>query len=233
MSVVKKKNVPELMERKNIYSRVLNDFKEIIHKYEDDTGSLGIAEDPAEYETATLQELAHSIGDIELFFSDEVKHSRQVTALAHFQIVLDQPYQQGLAGLNDYAVASELLSRGIVSDEILTEYLKLTGHFQETLCEYGLSFNKAEEVKQGTLFWSLSEAREGSTVLEFVLNAWGYSAAIGLPIFGFLMAYPKASEGLEKLLSDIKQKPTSKKSSMIITENLEEEIRKIKSERKH
>jgi type I restriction enzyme R subunit len=203
---------PKLMERKKIYTRVLNDFKTLIHKYEDDTGDLGLGEDPAEYHSAPLTELAHQLGDSEIFFSDEVKHSDLTTELARFSIKLDQPYEQRLAGLQAYEIGSELLGRGVVNDDILTAYLSLTAEMQISFAEYELDFGAAAQADDGMLFWSLSEAREGSTVLEFLLNVWGYTLAIGGPIMAFLAAYPKAADGLERLKSDIdkrfKKQPT-------------------------
>jgi type I restriction enzyme R subunit len=222
---------PKLMERKTLYGRILKDFKDIIHQFEDNTGSLGIGEDPVEYENASLAKLAHTLGDATLFFTDEVKHSRKALELARFTIKLDQPYEQSLASLSTYAAGAELLGRGVVSDIILTEYLKLTGEFQNTLSEYELDFAKGEEAKQGALLWSLSEAREGSTVLEFVLNAWDYSVNLGTPIILFLAAYPKATEGLEKLKADIRNRFTklvTDKASIIITKDLDEEMKEIK-----
>ncbi|WP_434762520.1 type I restriction endonuclease subunit R [Vibrio fortis] len=222
---------PKLMERKTIYSRILKEFKDIIQKYEDDTGSLGIIEDSAEYENSSLETLAHSLGDTTVFFTDEIKHSRQALELARFTIKLDKPYKQGLASLSSYTAGSKLLGRGVINDDILTEYLYLTSDLQNTLDKYGFNFFVGSNAQEGTLLWSLSEAREGSTVLEFVLNAWGYSVAIGGPIMAFLSAYPKASDGLERLKADINKqfgKPENQPEPMIITEQLDEELRKLR-----
>lgn len=222
---------PKLMERKAIYTRILKEFKDIIQKYEDDTGSLGTNEDPSEYENLGLENLAHSIGDAVVFFTNEINYSRQATELARFTIKLDRPYKQGLASLSSYGIGSELLGRGVINDDILTEYLRLTGNLQNTLGEYGFSFFDRSNVQEDMLLWSLSEAREGSTVLEFVLHAWGYSAAIGGPIMAFLSAYPKASDGFERLKADIKKqfgKPDSQPEPMVISERLDEELRKLR-----
>lgn len=225
---------PKLMERKKIYTRILTDLKAIIHKYDDDTGSIAIGEDPAEYDLSNLQALAHTLGDTELYFTDEVKHARQRTALVRFTIVLDKPYTQGVASLDVYPVAGALLSHGVINDDILTEYLSLTGELQQLLDNEGMLITRTDKAEDSALFWSLSEAREGSTVLEFVLNAWGYSVAIGGPIMAFLAAYPKASEGLEKLQTHISQrfnKGEGEPSCMIITKNLEAELAKLKLDR--
>ena len=213
---------PKLMQRKNIYTRVLNDFKNIIQKYEDDTGNLGLGEDPAQYHSAPLNELVHRLGDKEIFFSDEIKHSDLTTELARFTIKLDQPYKQQLARLQPYQIGSELLGRGIVNDEMLTAYLDLTAQWQNILAKYDLSFDLAEHCDDGMLFWSLSEAREGSTVLEFILNVWGYSLAIGGPIMAFLAAYPKAADGLERLKADINKrfKKADEQSPIILTRDI-------------
>lgn len=221
---------PKLLERKTIYGRILKDFKDIIHQYEDDTGSIGVGEDPAKYEGASLESLTHHIGDASIFFSNEVQHSRQAVELARFSIKLDKPYKQGLASLSAYGSGSDLLGRGVINEDILTDYLQLTGEFQNRLCEYDLDFFNTNDNQEGTLLWSLSEAREGSTVLEFILNVRDYSLAIGGPVMAFLIAYPKAADGLERLKSDINKrfgKSDDKPESMIITENLAEELKKI------
>ncbi|WP_102310979.1 type I restriction endonuclease subunit R [Vibrio lentus] len=221
---------PRLLERKTIYSRILKDFKDIIHQYEDDTGSIGVGEDPAKYEGASLESLTHHIGDASIFFSNEIQHSRQAVELVRFSIKLDKPYKQGLASLSAYGSESDLLGRGVINEDILTDYLQLTGEFQNRLCEYDLDFFNTNDNQEGTLLWSLSEAREGSTVLEFVLNVRDFSLAIGGPVMAFLIAYPKAADGFERLKSDISKrfgKSDDKPESMIITENLAEELNKI------
>ena len=221
---------PKLLERKIIYSRIIKNFKDIIHQYEDDTGSLGVGEDPAEYEGASLESLTHRIGDVTIFFSNEIKHSRQAVELARFNIKLDKPYKQGIASLSAYDSGSDLLGRGVINEGILTDYLQLTGEFQNTLCEYGFDFFNTKDAQEGLLLWSLSEAREGSTVLEFVLNVRDYSLAIGGPIMAFLIAYPKAADGLERLKIDINKRfkiSDKEPESMIISEQVDEEFRKL------
>jgi type I restriction enzyme R subunit len=225
---------PKLMERKAIYNRILKEFKDIIHQYEDNTGSLGINEDPEEYENANLETLAHRLGDTTLFFTDELKYSRQTLEVVRFSIKLNKPYKQGLASLSTYKLGGNLLGRGVINDGILTEYLQLTTEFQNILSESDLNFFVRSDAQEGFLLWSLSEAREGSTVLEFVLNAWGYIAAISGSVVAFLMAYPKAADGLERLKSDINKRfsaPKHELPPMIITENIETELEKLKRER--
>lgn len=225
---------PKLMERKAIYSRVLKAFKEIVEQYEEHTGSIGVGEDPADYDAAPLASLAHRFGDTRLFFTDEVRLSRQAIELARFTIKREQPYLQNVASLTLYPDGGELLARGVVNDDILTEYLALTSEFQQKLDIYGLHFDGPENAQQGTVFWSLNEARQGSTILEFVLNAWGYSLAIAGPVMAFLAAYPKAVEGLEKLKADIKKRfstSETEQAPMVINENIQEELKKIKKSR--
>ncbi|TKF15891.1 type I restriction endonuclease subunit R [Enterovibrio norvegicus] len=221
---------PKLLERKTIYSRILKDFKDIIHQYEDDTGSIGIGEDPAKYEGASLESLTHHIGDASIFFSNEIQHSRQAVELARFSIKLDKPYKQGLASLSAYGSGSDLLGRGVINEDILTDYLQLTAEFQNSLCEYDLDFFNSNDNQEGALLWSLSEAREGSTVLEFILNVRDYSLAIGGPIMAFLIAYPKAADGLERLKSDINKrfgKSDHKPEPMTVSDQLGAELRKL------
>ncbi|MBV1788445.1 HsdR family type I site-specific deoxyribonuclease [Marinobacterium sp. D7] len=226
---------PKLMERKTLYSRVLGDLKEIIHTYDDDTGSLPLAEDPADYDVDTLAQLAHRIGDLEIFFTDEVARAQQNTPLVHFTIVLDTPYRRQLTSLQNYPPAGDLLGHGIVSDDVLTDYIALTTDFQQQLSSYGLAFGSANADNGQAVFWSLSEAREGSTVLEFVLNAWGYTVAVGGPVMAFLAAYPKAAQGLEKLRADVEKrfgrKGNAPESSVILTDEIAAELARIKRER--
>lgn len=212
---------PKLMERKPIYSRILKEFKDIIEAFDDHTGSIGVGEDPAEYNAASLTDLAHHFGDTQLFFSDEVKLARQSVALARFTIELQQPYQHDLASLNLYPESGELLARGVINGAILTGYRQLIDEFQQILDAYQLRFDQPEQATQGTVFWSLNEAREGSTIIEFVLNAWGYSAGVGAPLRGFLDRYPNAAEGLERLSQEVMRRfPNSDdaQASMMITD---------------
>lgn len=227
---------PKLLERKNIYSRILKDFKDIIHQYEDDTGSLGVGEDPSEYERASLDNIAHHIGDTTVFFSNEIKHSKQAIELARFNIKLDKPYEQGLASLSAYAAGSELLGRGVINDDILTDYLQFTGELQDTLTQYDLGFYPAKNEQDFMLVWALDEAREGSTIIDIVL--FGFAINLGLSaadkVMKFLERYPKAADGLERLKEDVSKryKSSSNESSpMIITESLDEELRKL--QKKH
>ncbi len=227
---------PKLLERKTIYSRILREFKEIIHQYEDDTGSLGIAEDPSEYESAPLDNLAHYIGDKTVFFSNEIQHSKRAIELVRFNIKLDKPYEQGLASLSAYEAGSELLGRGVINDDILTDYLKFTGELQNTLAQYDLEFYPTDDKQDFTLVWALDEAREGSTIIDIVL--FGVAINVGLSaankVMKFLERYPKAADGLERLKDDVVKRYKSSSDEavpMIITENLEEELRKL--QKKH
>lgn len=222
---------PKLLERKTIYTRILSDLKEIIEKFEDNTGSFGVQEDVAKYENSSLKSLAHRLGDATIFFTDEIRYSRQALELARFSIALKRPYKRNLPSLSAYRDGSELLGRGVLNDDILTDYLQVTGELQHALAEYDLVFYQAGEEQQGKLFWSLSEARKGSTVLEFVLNAWGYGTAIGVSVMSFLALYPKAADGLERLKADVQKRfkqSESEESPMIITENIAVEFEKLK-----
>jgi type I restriction enzyme R subunit len=227
---------PKLLERKNIYSRILKDFKDIIHQYEDDTGSLGVSEEPGEYESVNLESLTHYIGDTALFFSNEIKHSKRAIELVRFNIKLDKPYEQGLASLSAYDAGSELLGRGVINDDILTDYLQFTDELQNTLTKYDLEFYPAENEQDFILVWALDEAREGSTIINVVL--FGFAISLGLSaadkVMEFLERYPKAADGFECLKVDVtkRYKSSSNESTpMIIAESLDEEFRK--SKKKH
>lgn len=221
---------PKLMERKKIYRRVITDLKGIVEKYEDDTGYIGIGEDSAEYESKSLSELGHEIGDLKIYFTDEIQLSRQALELARFSIKLDSPYVKGIAELNAYQAGGELFGRGIVNEGILTEYLRLTGELQCALAEYEFSFDSVPQSEKGIFLWSFTEAREGSTILDFVLSVWGYSAAIGGPVMAFLAAYPKAADGFERLKSDVKSRfnKEQNESSIIVGKQVSDVLEKMK-----
>jgi type I restriction enzyme R subunit len=225
---------PKLMERKSIYSRVLSELKDIIQTYDEHTGNLPVAEDPADYQVDTLDSLGHRLGDRVIYFTDEVSHAPPRKELARFEIALDQPYRRGVASLEPYPIAGELLSRGVVSDEVLSSYLSLTGEFQKQLAEYDVPFANNESEQECIVFWSLSEAREGSTIIEFSLNLWDCREelveVLGA-IIAFLIAYPKAADGLQRLSNDVKSRFTTNKnaeSSMIMSEDIAAELTRIK-----
>lgn len=224
---------PKLMERKKIYERVLTELKNIIHRYEDDTGAFTIGESQDHYKKNNAQELIHRLGDYELFFTDEVVKSRRAIELAKFKIVLDKPYEEGLPSLSAYPVAKEILGRGVASESIFDEYLILTSDFQNQLTELGFEFGNFYET--GTVFWSLTEVRKGSVILEFALSAWAINKGLIKPTMEFLKNYKSAAEGLDRLKADISSRYTSsstksdEKTVMIITENLDEEMKKIQN----
>ena len=226
---------PKLMERKNVYLRVLGEIKGIVQRFDEGTGSLEVHEENTDYISRPIQELAHRIGDKELFFSDEINANRNVTVLARFKVTVNHPYCERLESLSAYPMAGELLARGIVSETILTDYFGLTAEFKVVLKEYDFIFDEAANFKDGSVFWSLTEARKGSTVLEFALNAYGYTAVIGGPILALLALYDSASSGLEKLQEHIRQRfgknGEKNEPSMIINKDLEAEFTKIKAER--
>jgi type I restriction enzyme R subunit len=229
---------PKLMERKRLYERLLNQFKSIIETYEQDTGNLAIAEEPGEYDAAPLAQFAHTIGDTSIYFTDEVKRSRHMMELARITVKLELPYTQQLAGLMAYPVGNELFARGVVSDAILTQYLQLTGEFDQTLQNVAeVSYEQIFDCER-TLFWSLSEVREGSTVFELVLNYWdvmlGVSTAVTAPVaclMKFIKDYPKLVDGLARIKADLNARkaknPDDEETSLLITENIDAEFKKL------
>ncbi|SIO95755.1 type I restriction endonuclease subunit R, EcoR124 family [Vibrio spartinae] len=235
---------PKLMERKKLYQRLLDQFKQMVHTYEDDTGALMLAEDPAEYDTRPLTAFVHRIGDTPIYFSDEVQQSRHVTEIARVTVKLDQPYEHHLSTLMAYDVGHELLARGVVSDEILTHYLQWVGEFDQQLQETSqIDFTTAFDSER-QLFWSLSEAREGSTVLEFILNYWdvmmGVSATVSAPavcVMKFIKDYPKLMDGLARIQTDLKARKEKnaqdEETALIITEDLAAEFKKLRNQDKH
>lgn len=225
---------PKLLDRKQIYERILGDLKEIIQRFEDHTGTMEAGEEPSDYEF--ISHYVHRLGDYELFFADEVKKSRYAHQLARFSIVLDKPYQEGLPSLAAYPVVSHLLGHGIASDAMFDDYMQLTAEFQQTLSQYGFEFDRTENFKDGTVFWALAEAREGSLILEFALFIWVTSKAVKT-VMEILKDYKDAAEGLDRLKSDIKSRfvvkseAVEKQPSMIIVDGIEEELKKLRNSR--
>ncbi|MBJ7538057.1 type I restriction endonuclease subunit R, EcoR124 family [Marinomonas transparens] len=234
---------PKLAERKKVYERIMGEFNDIIETYEENTGLIeGVAELNTDYDTATLANLAHSLGDRALFFSDQVARARSVVPVAAFTLYLDTPYTKELATLNQYQLGSDLLAHGVVNDDILAQYLGVTFRFQSLLAEEGVPFVDASCIagnnpESSALFWSLSEAREGSTVVEFVLQYWEAVASVGVAgagVYKFILDYPKLSDGLKRIKADIKTllpEAKAEKSSMIIVENVEQEFKKLLDDR--
>lgn len=194
---------PRLMERKAIYQRILGELKGIIEQFEDDTGLIGINEDPQELYGADLSSLTRRFGDSRVCFSDEVRYSRNATELIRFTLTLPVPYEQGVASLQAYPAGGELIGRGVINDDIFTQYLQVTQSVASIFAEYGAEFADPDTDQQTGLLWTLTEAREGSTVLEFVLQAWGYSAAIAGPVGALLAAYPRMADGWERIKKDL------------------------------
>ena len=150
--------------------------------------------------------------------------------------MLDKPYQDGLPSLAAYPVASNLLGHGIASEAMFEDYLQLTKQFQQMLSQYGFEFDRSENFEDGSVFWALAEAREGSIILEFVLVVWITGKVIN-GVMDFLQKYKGSAEGLERLTSDVttrfiaKADNSAKQASVIITEDIEEELRKLRNKK--
>ena len=152
---------------------------------------------------ADLGSLTYRFGDAKVRFSDEVRYSRNATELIRFTLTLPIPYEQGIASLSSYPAGGELIGRGVINEGIFTQYLQLTQSAASLITKHGAEFADPDSEKQTGLLWTLTEAREGSTVLEFVLQAWGYSAAIAGPVGALLAAYPKMADGWERIKEDL------------------------------
>ncbi len=237
---------PKLLERKNIYERIMEKFNSIIETYEENTGLIqGVSEPEIEYDTSTQANLAHQLGDRSLYFTDQVVRSRAVHSIATFTLHLDTPYRNELASLNQYSLGSELLAHGVVNDDTLAQYLSLTSRLQFILSAYDIPFvaesnilsASSEQQGQSVLFWSLSEAREGSTVLEFVLQYWEVFTGVGAAgVYKFILDYPKLSDGLKHMKRDIKKLLPQKikdqdTEPMIIVDDVALEFRELLGER--
>ncbi|MDE8604330.1 type I restriction endonuclease subunit R [Marinomonas sp. RSW2] len=228
---------PKLLERKKVFERIMGEFNDIIETYEENTGLIeGVSEPSVDYDVTTLASLAHSVGDRSLYFSDQLTRSRHTSPIAKFVLHLDTPYTKALESLSHYQLGSELLAHGVVNDDILAQYLSLTARFQSLLAEYDLPFSTLRDEQESGLFWSLSEAREGSTVLEFVLQYWQVFTGVGVgtSIYRFVMDYPKLSDGFKRLKDDIKTflpEQKEEQASMMIVEEVENELKKLRDNR--
>ena len=189
-----------------------------------------------------LIELAHSVGDDLLYFTDEIKYSRLAQELLRFTVTLDKPYAQELATLIAYNPSSDLsgsdlISRGIISDDILDDYLGLTGQLRDVCEEYGLLFASPGAEVQDGIIWTLSEARAGSTILEFSLNAMFLGCGVIGSAMAFFRAYPKAADGWERFKRDLKDRVVTDKTcaapvtKLIIDDQVTDEMRLYREER--
>lgn len=225
---------PKLLERKKVYERLLVKFEELIETFEDHTGLIGeINSTQSEYDVSTLVSLSHKVGDQVIYFADEAQRSRKAHPLATFNLCIDLPYKKELSSLQQYELSNHLLAHGVVSDSILNQYLSIISRLNSILQDCELPLIQSENDEKG-LFWSLSEAREGSTVLELMLQYWDNAVLTGGGIGAFLAAYPKMSDGFKRLKEDISNFRSPKQPenvpSMIITENIEQELKKIKED---
>ena len=227
---------PKLMERKVVYKRILGELKGIITRFDDHAGAY-----PSFYvsefsEVKALEDAVFWLGDRALLFTEDVYYNPEIARVASFRIQMDLPYEQAVTTLSHYASAVELIGHGVVSDDILGGYFDLTNEFGTILEQYDISITPVDLLHQRGLFWSLTEVRQGSTVFDFCLNAVGYGLAFGDGTMTFLAAYKQAAEGFEMLKAHIKGRFSDKKDkpSMIITENLEQEFKRLKDgQKKH
>ena len=109
----------------------------------------------------------------------------------------------------------------MLNDEILSEYVYIAKTLEGFFSENNLMIGNANNHKPNDLLISFSRAKSGSTIYEIALTAYQYSLAIGLPIYGFFAFYSEASDGFEKLKTDIKscfKNPEQIKEIEIITD---------------
>lgn len=225
---------PKLLERKKVFERLQAKFEALIETYEDHTGLIGVSEPNPDYDHTTLETVMHSIGDRIISFSDEVQRSSRSQRLVTFNLYIDQAYSKQLSTLQHYEFGNLLLAHGVVNDAILSQYLVITGRLNQTLKDCNLPVIKSTNDENG-LFWTLTEAREGSTVLEFALQYWDTAAIAGGGISAFLASYPKISDGFKRLRDDMKNIGSKKQPedvpSMIISENIEQALKQAKAGR--
>ncbi|AXR04917.1 type I restriction endonuclease subunit R, EcoR124 family [Salinimonas sediminis] len=225
---------PKLLERKKVFERLLAKFESLIDTYENHTGLIGISEPQPDYDDTSLETVSHSVGDRIIFFSDEVQRSTRSHRLVTFNLFLEQGYSKQLSTLKHYDLGHSLLAHGVVSDDILSQYLAITERLNQILEDYNLPVIKSVNDEKG-LFWTLTEVREGSTVYEFLLQYWEATAVAGGGIGAFLASYPKISDGFKRLRDEIKNFCTKKQPedvpSMIISENVEQAFKQAKAER--
>jgi len=226
---------PKLMERKRVYTRILSDLKAIIHKYEDDTGQLPTYSVSEYDEQKPINDAVHRVGDKQIIFSDDVIYNPDVTRLARFRICLDRDFIENVDEIVGYSSTGELVARGIVSEALLTDYFSVTAEIDHLLQAYDLRINSSSEIGEGDLFWSLTETREGSVVFDFMLNAYGYTLAVGGPVMGFLVAYPKAADGLARLKQDLgtlfKTSSDTENPAISLSSDIENELKRTEKQK--
>jgi hypothetical protein len=150
--------------------------------------------------------IAHRIDDRELYFYDEMVNNPNTIPLATFKVTTDIPYIEDLESITVYECSGGLYNRGIIGREVLDGYFSIIDELQGILENYELTRYDANNKDKLGLIWSLIKATQGSSIIEFALSAFGYSVAIGTPVMAFLAAYPKASDGFERLKQDLKKR---------------------------
>jgi len=167
------------------------------------------------------------LGDKKLNNASQLSDLENVHQLGCMTFKIDLPYEQDIASISEIDSLVELEELGIISSTVLDAVNTALSELE--LMTKELELPLYSDGKEG-LIWSLKEARKGSVELEFVVNIIGYGVVPTVAFMKFLEKYPKYSDGFERLKEDILKryrKPNSELPSLIITDNLGEEFRKL------
>ena len=230
---------PAWAGRDDIKAKLKVDLILLLHRYgfppvANDDVYKGVLEQAENYKKHQAPNKANSLtplkfGAQQLFAHSQVESRNNSLELMRIRIVKDAVYEQDLVRLHQQPHFIELKQLGICSPEILEITLETMATLNSVLINHDLPISTDGK---GGLFWSVQAVRKGSVDLDLVLNTVKNGLAPCAGLMAFLMGYAKAADGLERLKADIKERFKKEEVvSVIITENIDEELRKLT--RKH
>ncbi|MGP1782661.1 hypothetical protein ACTTBJ_20830, partial [Shewanella frigidimarina] len=104
-----------------------------------------------------------------IFFSDELNDIKGLHHLASINVKVDMPYVDNPAGLSATGHFVALKNRGIVSPEIIEEYIAIKKLGQSHMSEFGL--NEYSDSGSG-LIWSIKQAKKGSVDFQLLFSMY-------------------------------------------------------------
>ncbi|MEI8704680.1 type I restriction endonuclease subunit R, EcoR124 family [Pseudoalteromonas sp. B62] len=187
-------------------------------------------------ETQTTLPSPLMLGDKKLYRASQISKLQQSQELVRIKLSIDAVYEHKPESLFTTGYYAELKQLGVVSDSILDVTISTLSELELMTKDNGLPLYS--EGEDGVV-WSLQKASEGSITLEIVLSYIASGVGIGIgtvspfAFLKFLEKYPKYADGFERLKKDLfgrYQKPAKK--SVIITDNLDEELKKLRTSQK-
>ncbi|KEQ19306.1 hypothetical protein [Endozoicomonas numazuensis] len=165
------------------------------------------------------------MGDKPFFFYEDIQKHDNFKPLAMLKLRLDKPYEENFASLSFVNQSQRLRSIGVVSADILTEYFSVISTLQKNFEALEIPEYSPESETEGVV-WALKSAAPGSLVLEIAASCF----LAGMTVMKFLEKYPKISDGVLRIRSDIEKVSQAmgndEEPVIILSPALEEELRK-------